>query len=103
MKKWLTAADMIRCEIVTGLQAWFEQTFTMLEAAAAEDTNEVAIHIDTDEDGPDDNVDSDYDSVDTERDARRTTTMKESHIPNPKYPLLRVVSLHSRLYRYEVG
>jgi hypothetical protein len=44
MKKWLTAAD-IRREIITGLQAWFEQTHPTLQAAVAEDTDEGAIRM----------------------------------------------------------
>jgi hypothetical protein len=57
---WLTAAA-IRREIVMGLKAWFEQTVNTLEAAAAEDADEVAICMGTDEDDPDD---SDYNSID---------------------------------------
>jgi hypothetical protein len=66
MKNWLTAAD-IRREIVTGLQAWFEQTDTTLKAVAAEDTDEVAIRMGKEEDDPDDSDndnDSDYNSID---------------------------------------
>jgi hypothetical protein len=37
----VTAVAFIRREIVTGLQAWFEQTDTTLKAEAAEDADEV--------------------------------------------------------------
>jgi hypothetical protein len=67
IKKWLTAAD-IRREIVTGLKAWFEQTDTTLEAAA-EDADELAMRMGTDEFYPhDSDNDSDYNSIDAERD-----------------------------------
>jgi hypothetical protein len=61
MKRWLTAAD-IRREIVTGLQAWFEQTDNTLEVAAAEDTGE------DDPDDKDSDTDSDYNSIDDDDD-----------------------------------
>jgi hypothetical protein len=81
-KKWLTVADIQR-EIVTGLQAWFEQTANTLEAAAAaEDADEVAIRMGKDEEDPDD---SDYNSIDAERGAQDDDDDEEgkSH-PKPK-------------------
>jgi hypothetical protein len=44
IKKWRRAADIQR-EIVTGLQAWFENTDNTLEAAAAEDADKAAIRM----------------------------------------------------------
>jgi hypothetical protein len=86
----------------------------MVEAAKAEDT-EAAIRMVTDED--DTNCsDSDYNSVDAERDAQEEKEDDEDDddeeddgMPKAKpklkvvCPLLRVVSLLSRLYRYEMG
>jgi hypothetical protein len=88
MKKWLTAAG-IRREIVKGLQAWFEQTDTTLEAAAAEDADEVAIHMDKDEEDPDDegsDTDSEYNSIDAERDAQEDDDDEGQPHPKPKVP-----------------
>jgi hypothetical protein len=65
-KKWLTVADIWR-EMVTGLQAWFEQTDNTLEAAAAKDTDEVAIRMGKAEDDPDES--DNCNSIDAERDA----------------------------------
>jgi hypothetical protein len=80
MKKWLTVAD-IRREILTGLQAWFEQTDNTLEAAAAaEDTNE------DDPDGEDSDNDSDYNIIDTERDAQEDDDDEGQLHPKPKVP-----------------
>jgi hypothetical protein len=83
MKKWLTAAD-IRREIVTGLQAWFEQTDNTLEAAAvAEDAYDVVIRMGKEEDDPD-GSDSDYNSIDAERDAQKDDDDEGKPHPKPK-------------------
>jgi hypothetical protein len=96
---WYEARQHFRQEIITGLKEWSEQTDNTLEAAAAEDADEVAIRMVTDEDGPDDSDnDSDYNSVDAERDdAQEDDDDEEKPKPKPKVPLLRVVSLFSRL------
>jgi hypothetical protein len=97
-----TKAD-IRREIVTGLQAWFKQTGTALEAAVAEDADEVAIRMGKDEDDPDDSDnDSDYNSIDAERDAQEEDDDEGKPHPQTEVPL-RLVSLLSRLDRYELG
>jgi hypothetical protein len=88
MKKWLTVTD-IRRDIVTGLQAWFEQIDNTLEVAAAEDTDEVAIRMGKDEDDPDDedsDTDSDYNSIDAERDAQEDDDDEGKPHPKPKVP-----------------
>jgi hypothetical protein len=89
MKKWLTSAD-IRREIVAGLKAWFEQTDNTLEAAAAEDADELAIRMGIDDDDPDDSDnDSDYNSIDAERDAQEDDDDEGQPHPKPKStPLL---------------
>jgi hypothetical protein len=53
----------------------------MLEAAAAEDSDEVAIRMVTDEDGPDD---SDYNSIDAERDTLEDDDDEGKPNPKPK-------------------
>jgi hypothetical protein len=86
MKKWLTAAD-IRREIITGLvQAWFEQTDTTLQAAAAA---VVAKRMGKGEDDPDDedsDTDGDYNSIDAERDAQEDDDDEGQSYPKPTVP-----------------
>jgi hypothetical protein len=77
----------------------------MLEAAAAEDADEVPIRMVAGEDDRDDSDnDSDYNSIDAVRDAQEDDDDEGKPHPKSKYPLLRLVSLLSRLrYRDELG